>query len=641
MKKQLLAGSAIAAVALAWAAKDPVLMTVNGIDVPLSEFEYLYHKNSRQQLEPQPLSEYVEMFKLYKMKVADALTDRLDTLPSFKKEMEQYRQELATPYMTDSAYLYTFVDETFGWSSQEAEAKHIMKFKKPKDQASIVALMDSIKTAAANGASWTDLAAKYSDDKSSAQKDGSMGFITTMKFPYAFEKAVFTTPEGQVSEIIETPNTTHIIMGGKRRPARGKVTASHILKLVPEGSSKETEAAAKQFIDSIYAVVKADPASFGANARNNSDDKGSARQDGLLPAFGAGEMVPEFDNAAFALADGEISEPVRSRFGWHIIKRISGQPAPSRDEIKQTVLRQIQNPQDPRFRQILDHQTKTLAAKHNAKIAESSFKEMEDYIAANGIDSVFYERFNTGKAAQQPVLTIGKQAITRAELMQGMHNRPINDPKVAATQFDAYKAWFINNRLKDAEMNRLEKDEPDYRNLLNEYRDGSLLYEASVRKVWDKASKDTEGLEEYFNAHRSDYKWDKPHAKGYLVQALNDSVANEIKELMNNTPADSMVYKVRKAFSGKVQIDHVSAAKGENAMIDYLVFDGHKVRPRISNYSAMFMFNPRIIDQPEEAGDVRGQVTTDYQNLLQELWHEELKRKYPVKVNQKVLKKVK
>ena len=321
-------------------------MTVNGIDVPLSEFEYLYHKNSRQQLEPQPLSEYVEMFKLYKMKVADALTDRLDTLPSFKKEMEQYRQELATPYMTDSAYLYTFVDETFGWSSQEAEAKHIMKFKKPKDQASTAALMDSIRTAAANGARGQTSPPSI-PTTSLPHKRGKRGIHNNDEIPYAFEKAVFTTPEGQVSEIIETPNTIHIIMGGKRRPARGKVTASHILKLVPEGSSKETEAAAKQFIDSIYAVVKADPASFGANARNNSDDKGSARQDGLLPAFGAGEMVPEFDNAAFALADGEISEPVRSRFGWHIIKRISGQPAPSRDEIKQTVLRQIQNPQDP------------------------------------------------------------------------------------------------------------------------------------------------------------------------------------------------------------------------------------------------------------------------------------------------------
>lgn len=75
--------------------KRPCPNDCQGIDVPLSEFEYLYHKNSRQQLEPQPLSEYVEMFKLYKMKVADALTDRLDTLPSFKKEMEQYRQELA------------------------------------------------------------------------------------------------------------------------------------------------------------------------------------------------------------------------------------------------------------------------------------------------------------------------------------------------------------------------------------------------------------------------------------------------------------------------------------------------------------------------------------------------------------------
>ena len=89
MKKTVMAGIGLGAAALMFAAKDPVIMTVNGVDVPKSEFEYLYHKNSQQQINPQNLDEYVEMFKLYKMKVADAKAEGIDTLSSFIKETEQ------------------------------------------------------------------------------------------------------------------------------------------------------------------------------------------------------------------------------------------------------------------------------------------------------------------------------------------------------------------------------------------------------------------------------------------------------------------------------------------------------------------------------------------------------------------------
>lgn len=643
MKKPLLAVSAVAAVALAWAAKDPVIMTVNGVDVPLSEFEYLFHKNSRQQLEAQPLDEYVEMFKLYKLKVADALADRLDTLPAFKKEMEQYRSELAAPYMADSVYIYSLVDEYFGWSQEEAQAKHIMKFKKASTGDDRV-LLDSIRQAVASGASWDELAAKYSDDKGSAAKGGIMGYITVGKFPYTFEKEVFTLPEGQMSEVVETPNTLHILMGGKHRPARGKLLASHILKMVPPGASAEAQAAAKQEIDSLYEVVKANPSQFGQIARVNSDDKASARQDGRLSWFSAGEMIPEFDEAAFSLADGEISRPVKTQFGWHIIMRHQGAPASGRDEIKALVLNRIHNPQDPRFNMVVERQTEKLLERHSGQVLEAPFAEMTDYISSNGLDSLFYVRFADGPEADVTVMTLGKKPvkkITRREFFSGMNRMMISQPAAALSQFDRYRVWMINRKAAEVEMDRLAAEEPDYRNLLNEYRDGSLLYEASVRKVWDKAAQDTAGLEAYFQSHRSDYRWDRPHAKGWLVQAADDSIASAARAMMETLPADSMVYQVRKAFPGKVQIDHVSVAKGDNAMVDYLVFDGPEAQPKSSKYTTMFMFMPRVIDQPEEVADVRGQVTTDYQNLLSEQWNEELRRKYPVKVNEKVLKKVK
>lgn len=643
MKKQLLAGGVFAAAAMmAWAAKDPIIMTVNGVDVPLSEFEYLYHKNSKQQLEAQPLDEYVEMFKLYKLKVADALNDKIDTLSSFRKEMKQYRSELAQPYMTDSAFLNKLIDESYEWSKNEVEANHIMLFKKSGENLARRVRLDSLRKELINaGADWTQLAANYSEDRGTANRGGSIGYITVGRFPYNFEKAVYTTPEGQISEVIETPGTLHLIKGGKRRPAQGKAVAAHILRMVPQGATAEQEAKVKQLVDSLYTIVTADPEQFNSIAMVYSEDKGSARQGGKLPPFAAGEMVPEFSDVAFALANGEISKPIRSQFGWHIIRKLESLPAASRDEIARLVSPHFQNPQDERHGMILEDQTAKLMKKHNAKLNDAILDEMIAYMGENGLDSTFYATYGSGPKSEIEVLTIGGKPIAVKEMVAGMYNRPIPNGEVAKAQFSGYKVWYINSLLRDAEMDWLEANEPDYRNLINEYRDGSLLYEASVRKVWDKAAKDTEGLEKFFAAHRGDYKWDKPHAKGFLVQTVNDSLATQIKQLMESTPTDSIIFKVRKTFGGDVQIDPVAAAKGDNAIVDYLMFEGPKAKARYDNFKVMFMYDGRIIDQPENVNDVRGQVTTDYQNELQELWNRELVKKYPVKINKKVLKQVK
>lgn len=643
MKKQFVAGGALAAVMLTLAAKEPVVMTVNGVDVPLSEFEYLYNKNSRQQVEPQSLSDYVEMFKLYKLKVADALNDKLDTLPSYVREMQQYRAELAEPYLADSVFVNKMVDEAMARAPYEVEARHIMLFRRPNESAAQMATLDSIRTALKNGANWDELAAKYSQDNQSASNGGFMGYIAPgTGLPYQLEVAIFDTPEGQISDIIDCSGTLHLVKGGKRRATRGKVSAAHILKLVPPGVSPENEARIKATVDSIYQIVSAHPERFGFEALNNSDDKGSARNDGRVGWFTAGKMVPEFSDATFALKDGEISKPVRSKFGWHIIRRIESNPvALTRDEQMGNTVMAIRNPQDPRGKRYVEHQTETLMKKHKARMNTKGMDEIIGYMKANGIDSVFYDRFSAAPACDEAVMWIDGKVVPRKELLASMYRRPVPVPDVAVKQFETLLTWFVNNNLRKAEMDWLEANEPDYRNLLQEYREGSLLYEASNRKVWDKAARDSKGLEKYFNEHRDDYKWNVPHAKGYLVQALNDSVAAEVRALMDATPTDSLVAKVRKQYAKVATIDHISVAKGDNAMVDYLVFDGPKAQPKMMNYTAMFMYGTRVIEQPEEAGDVRGQVTTDYQNALMDEWIETLKAKYPVVINQKALKKVK
>lgn len=642
MKKSAVAGLGICAVALAFAAKDPVIMTVNGVDVPKSEFEYLYNKNSQQQINPQTLDDYVEMFKLYKMKVADARAEGLDTLSSFIKETDQYRHDLAAPYLTDSVYINKLAEEAYQRSRKEVQANHIMFFKtRDADQNVILKnRADSLRKVLLNGADFAELARKYSEDRGSSSKGGSMGWIVANRFPYNFEEVAFSLPEGQISEVIESPAGYHILKGGKSRPARGSVHVSHILKLT-QGKDEAGKAKARNEIDSLYSLVIKDPAAFAKLAEQNSEDPASARNGGLLPWFSTGEMVAEFDSVSFALKDGEISKPLETPYGYHIIYRHEGKGVAPYSEAKAGLIARVTNAQDPRSRMIRRHQTEKFAPKHKAKLNEKTLELMRRDLSKAGFDSLYLANWTTMPNGDMPLAVVDGKNTHAKEFMRKMVNQKEKNPVAASEIFNERLERFFNGLVMTAEEFSLAETEPDYRNLLKEYIDGSLLYEVSVRKVWDRAAQDTEGLEDYFNRNKANYKWTEPHVKGFLVQTVNDSVANLVRERASQLAADTLVNTIRKEFANNVAIDRVLLAQGSNALVDYLVFGGPEVNPSNSKYTVSFMINPRIINEPEEVNDVKGLVTSDYQNEFQEKWENELRKKYPVTVNEKVLRTVK
>ncbi len=645
MNHKFLVGTtaALSACALAWAASDQVVMTVNGVDVPRSEFEYLYHKNRQQQLDPQTIDEYAEMFKLYKLKVADAIAEGLDTTQSFRKEMEQYRNELSAPYLADSTLLLKLVETEALRGQTEAEVFHIMMMKTP-DWAGRVkaqATLDSIRGLLLNGADFGQLAYDNSQDRSAKNNRGRLGFITVGKLPYNFESVAYDLPEGEVSEIVESPMGYHIILGGKKRPARGFVQASHIMRLVPQGSTPEQEAEIKAQIDSLYQVALAEPNRFPELAQRFSDDKGSARNGGALPLFGAGEMVPEFDSVAFAIPVGAISEPVRTAYGWHIIQKTGVKPPKTAAEMKPELLSRMSNPQDDRYKTIMKSRIERLSAKHKGRLNEKNLDVMRQAIRQNGIDSIFYDRFDNAPEGDLPIATIGKRSVKASELAAAMRHNRQSDPGLAEYVFNGFLDIFFDKELVKAEQEWLAQNEPEYRNLLNEYRDGTLLYDVSVNKVWDRASKDTEGLARFFNEHRGDYTWQEPHAKGILVQTVNDSVADLIRARMAQLGNDTVMSTIRREFPKEVQLERVLVTKGANPMVDNLMFGGPEVKPSVARYNVYFLYDGRMLNRPETYEDVRGLVTNDYQDLLEKQWTDELKAKYPVKINEKVLKKIK
>ena len=194
--------------------------------------------------------------------------------------------------------------------------------------------------------------------------------------------------------------------------------------------------------------------------------------------------------------------------------------------------------------------------------------------------------------------------------------------------------------LDDYDSRELVKNNAEYRNLLNEYRDGMLLFEISNRRVWKAAARDTVGLERYYAENRDKYHWDEPHFKGIILSAKNDSVLNLVKADVKTMAADTVTYGLHNKYGDNIRMDHMVVKKGENPLADYLAFHvGDK--PNGKSYPEFMILNGGVISQPEEMADVRGMVTSDYQDVLEQRWKEELAAKYPVKINKKVLKQVK
>ena len=640
MKAKLLISSLLLGTAILAIAKgDPVLMTINGKDIKLSEFEYLYHKNNQQQVEKETLEQYVDRFVLYKQKVADAEAAGIDTTDVFIKEFEGYQKELATPYMAeDTSYLWQMVSEAYERYKKEIDIDHFMLplGTTPEETLTNIYRMDSIRNCVLAGEDWEDLAAQYSSDPSKQRNHGHYGFISAGMFPYSFENELYNTAIGSVSKPFKTPYGIHMIRVNNIRE-RNDAHAKHILKLFPQNATDEQKAECKVKIDSIYELLKAG-ANFEELAKAESQD-GSARNGGELGWFGRGRMVQPFEDIAFSLADGEISEPFATRFGYHIVKKVAHGVAPL-SEVRSSIENAINR--DERATLIKDRRMSDLKNKYGFNLNPAFEAFLTQQLIQNGtpFDSAFVA--NNIKNSDMPLFTYGgKQTVPVKELQSKLNTKTrFVTPEDAKAYILSCVDPIAEKTLSDYHARELVKSNPEYRNLLNEYRDGMLLFEISNRRVWKAANKDTVGLENYFAEHRANYNWDEPHFKGIILSAKNDSVLDLVRADILQMSVDTLTDGLHHKYGNDIRMERMVVKKGENPYADYLAFKvGDK--PERKGYDTFMILEGGVIDQPQEMADVRGAVTSDYQDVLEQRWKEELARKYPAKINKKVLKQVK
>lgn len=508
--------------------KDKVLMTIDGEEIMISEFKRVYEKNldAIDNEEAKDLNKNLDLFINYKLKVNEAYAIQLDTLPSYIKEMNMYRNQLATPYIQDSTYVNRLVKEAYFRTKNEIKAKHILirtpKTPTSKDTLDAFKKITEIRNRIINGEDFEEVAESVSEDPSartdlkSGRKGnrGNLGYFSAFKMVYPFENAAYTTKVGEVSMPFKTRFGYHIVKVDSLRPSRGEVEVAHIL--IQDKSEK-----GKELIDSIYNRLENDE-QFKMLARKYSDDRGSKSKGGKLRKFGSGVMVQPFDKIAFSLTkEGAYSKPFKTRFGWHIIQLIKKHPVQSFQELKGELTNRI------RSTDRLQLSEKAVVNKLKKTYSVKEFNDAKSILDLKNIRELSTDTLNA------TLFKINEKEIKQSDFISFIKR------KRNTSIFDLYKE-FKNEEILNYYKDNLEKTEPEFAHLLKEYEDGLLLFELMQRKIWDKASKDTLGLQNFYKLRLNNYK-NKPldKIKGEVMNDFQNHLEKTwIEELRNKSAVE-------------------------------------------------------------------------------------------------------
>ena len=623
-------------------AQKNTIVTIDQKPISIEEFEYYYNKNNTNDLQQKmPVEEYMQLFVNFKLKVHQAYMLQMDTAQTFKQELEGYRNQLIKPYLTDNEKIDDLVKEAYQHLLEDVDVSHILiRLNANPTPADTIAAYTKAMTAykrVTNGESFEKIAVEFSEDPTAQENKGRLGFITGMMVVYPFEKTAYTTPVGQVSAPIRTRFGYHIIKVHDKRKTQGERLVAHILKRIPEDASEKQKAAIERSIKSIYEDL-AKGADFQRLAQANSDDQSSANKGGEISWVGTGKTTPEFENAVFNLQNiGDISQPVKTEFGWHIIKLLDKRDIMTLQEAYPLIEPRVKT--DERASIIANSFIEKLKKTYNFKSYPTNLHALHTLLAQPN-DNILEQT----KTYNLPIYTFADQVITQSDLIVFLHQQNYTKNPIDLSLLDILANQVANNTIIKYENSMLEKKYPEFGLLMNEYKEGILLFNISNEMVWSKASKDIEGLTDFFEKNKKSYAWDKPRFKGAIIYCDSKQSFKTAKKIAKATPEKELSTKLKQTLNSNeknaVKIETGLFAEQTNPVVDKLVFKKGKLEKN-NDYPYIFTSGNIQKHYPDSYQDIRGIVINDYQNYLDKQWIEELRSKYPIVIDTSVLNSLK
>jgi peptidyl-prolyl cis-trans isomerase SurA len=619
--------------------QDPVLFTVNGQPVTRSEFLYVYQKNNptkKNDFSRESMQEYLDLYVNFKLKVAEAQSLRIDTTRKVREELDKYGDQLIKSNF-DKEVLEAAMQKHYSRMSTERLVYHVMisldAKSAPEDSLFAYNRLQEAWEKVKNGADFATIAASYSTDPNAAANKGRVGWVTGFSIPdMNFEDMTYQTPVGGVSPVFLTKYGYHFIRVAEERAASGQVKVQHLLIKVPAGADATTEAKIKTRVDSVYQLVKAG-GNFDELVAQYSEDKTTAPRKGELDWFGVGKMVAPFEEAAFALKNiGDVSEPVKTAFGYHIIRLQDKKGVGTYEEVRPDIKNRIE-----RSSQYTDLR-KTYVNKVKSTYTYKEYPENKAALIATLDSSFITNEWNAdmAKGMNKPVFSIGDRVYTQDDLAITLQvkQRSFRDRDIAA-KFDKIYSQANENILIEYDMAARNED---FRRLMQEYRDGIPLFALLEQKVWTAAAQDTAGLQAYYEAHKNEYMWDE-RVDASVFNCTDANVAKEVRKMLKKKTADSVILSSLNTDSTiVVTIERNKFLPGQNTNVDNMN-KTPGIGADILNSSGNITFiqlHGVVPAQPKTLKEARGYVISDYQDLLEKEWIESLRAKYPVVINESV-----
>lgn len=625
--------------------KKDILLEVDGKTIYVDEFKRVYSKNLDlvQDESQRDIDGYLDLFIDYKLKIAEARVQGLDQGEEYVNEVEKYRNQLSRNYMSESKLASEMAREAYERGKEEIDASHILLMigyeALPQDTLAAYQRMESIREEALAGADFAELVKKYSEEPGVDRTAGRLGYFSALNMVYPFETEAYQTEVGAISNIVRSSFGYHLIKVHDRRERLPMISVSHIMVSDKKGDRNFDPEARINEILTMYNQGT----SFEDLAKEYSDDVATGQVGGQLKPFQKGALrSPAFENTAYALkTPGEVSQPVKSDFGWHII-RLDEVFERDSFETQQASLEKQMTSGD-RGKRITASVNDDIKKKYGFKVKNDYLSFFTDYLS----DEVLSRKWELAPIPaneNKVIFTIGDRDVKYDEFASFIETRQktvrVHQEKNRLLM-NVYEE-FENEVIKEYFKTQLEVENREYAAILNEYREGLLIFDVMEHNVWNKAKNDSVGIQQYYEKNKEHYRWNK-RVSGSVLSSPSKEIAQQIQSMLKEGK-DAETVKTELNTDGQV-----------NVMVTSGVFEiGQPPLPEAADVTvgvseiytrngSYFVVSAHEIlpEGVKELSAVRGTIVSQYQNQVEREWVESLRSKYSVNVNQKTLKRLK
>lgn len=624
---------------IAGTASSQTLFTFGSHKASADEFLKAFNKNNQQTgtARTRAMKEYLDLYINSRLKIQQAYDLGYDTLPQIKAEAENLRNQIVDNYMSDPEAVAKLSREAFQRSLKDIHAAHIfISFTRDgqQDTAAAKQKLATVEKRLAKGEDFLTIAQQLSDDPSAQKNKGDLDFVTVFTLPYELESLLYNTSPGRYSKVYASKAGYHIVKNLGERKALGKIKVQQILLAFPPTLNDAGEKRIARLADSLYQRIgKGDD--FGKLAAAFSNDHISAARDGITPEIAVGEYDPVFEKMVWTLpTDGAVSKPFKTSHGYHIVKRLQLMPVitdPANAANNQQLEARVKS--DDRWKTAKDFIYVQVKAKPGIQPAGIS-----NSVLWPATDSLVGGRQPKSIGQQTVLFRIGKTAFLVSDWVQYVQMYRYMPGGASTKPYPSLMEEFTNNAMYKYYRDNLEDYNEEFRNQIAEFRDGNLFFEVMQREVWNKAQTDTVALQALYQKNRSQYIW-QPSADAIIFFASDQLTAKNLSEEIKKNPSNWK--QLAEKFSEKVVAD---SARYEWGQLPGSVKEAPKagvITPLQINQTdntAAFAYIVKVYTQPgiRSFNEAKGLVMNDYQVQLENEWVLELRKKYPVKVDEGV-----